>query len=43
MLLDLLKKTEIHKCDKCDHEHEVETGILEPEQFEKLLKEENGE
>lgn len=37
--MDLMKKTEVHKCDKCDHEHSVETGFLEKEEVLKLLNE----
>ena len=37
MLMDLMKRKEIHKCDKCDHEHEVEIGFLEPEEVLKEL------
>lgn len=38
MAMDLLKRKEIHTCDKCDHTHEVELGLLEPEEVKKLLE-----
>lgn len=26
--MNLLKRTEIHKCDKCEHTHEYEAGLF---------------
>lgn len=43
ILDNLIKKTEIHKCEECDHTHEVETGILTLEEAQKLLNEESDE
>lgn len=37
MLTELIKRKEIHTCDKCDHTHEVELGLLEPEEVKKLF------
>lgn len=37
MLMELLKRKEVHECDKCSHTHEVELGILTPEEIKGLL------
>lgn len=41
VLMDLLKRKEVHECDKCGESHEIELGVLEEQDIKALLEAEN--
>ncbi len=37
MIMNMVKRIEFHKCDRCDHTHEYETGLFTIEEIEKYF------